>query len=442
MAPMAPSDGSTALDLANLDTWLVRQRWFRSRSRSLRAVTVRDSIALPGGMVLVLLASFADGAEERYLVSAAGPPGAPREPADGDGVWRSLVALMADGPRSLPGKHGSLELHPGPALADLFPGGRAEAEGLPERALGVEQSNTSIRLGDRLLIKIYRLLEPGVNPEVELLELLTERGFDRTPRAAGSLRYVADDAEPAAAGIVQSLVPARGDAWAWMLEQLGGPTAEPRQGIAAASEIGATTRSLHAVLQSVQDRPAFPSRAATPPERRAWRAGANAELDAALAAAQGGERAKLKRAEEEVRAAFAAMTGESTARIARIHGDYHLGQLLVTGDGFVITDFEGEPARPLAERRQPASPLRDVAGMLRSLDYAARTTRRAQPGFDADGWLDAARAAFLAAYGEPSDPALLRAFELEKACYEVRYEANFRPDWAWLPLEAIERMVA
>ncbi len=108
----------------------------------------------------------------------------------------------------------------------------------------------------------------------------------------------------------------------------------------------------------------------------------------------------------------------------------------------MVTDFEGEPARPLAARRRPASPLRDVAGMLRSLDYAARTTQQQQPGFDADAWLAAARSAFLTAYGEPADPSLLLALELEKACYEVRYEANFRPDWTWLPLEAIERMVA
>ena len=443
MAPMAPSDQPAAIDPSRLDAWLVAQRWFRSKTRPLRAVEVHDSIELPAGnaMLLVLLASFADGAEERYLVPAVGRPDGPREAADGDGVWRSLVALMTDGPRVLSSRHGGLVLEPGPALAELLPGGRAEADGLPERAMGVEQSNTSVRLGDRLMLKVYRLLEPGINPEVEMLELLTERGFAHAPLAAGSMRYVPDDGEPAAAGIVQSLVPARGDAWAWMLGHLGGASAEPAEAIAAASEIGAITAELHAALQS---RPTGPTsrRGGHREERQAWQAGAEAQLEAALAAVRDEERARLSRVAADVRAAFGALTAAPGAWAARIHGDYHLGQLLVTDDGFVVTDFEGEPARPLAERRRPASPLRDVAGMLRSLDYAARTTQRRQPGFDADAWLAAARSAFLAAYGEPADPSLLRAFELEKACYEVRYEANFRPDWIWLPLGAIERMVA
>ena len=432
------------LDPATLGAWLVEQRWFRSKTRSLRAVEVHDSIALPAGsaMLLVLLASFADGGEERYLVPAVDSGDGPREAADGDGVWRSLVALMTDGPRVLSSRRGGLVLEPGPALAELLPGGPAEAHGLPERAMGVEQSNSSVRLGSRLMVKIYRLLEPGINPEVEVLELLTHRGFPHAPLAAGSLRYVPDDAETAAAGIVQSLVAAHGDAWAWMLENLGGVSAEPAKAIVAASRIGAVTAALHASLQSVPDRPDFPSRAATPDERAAWQAGATAQLDGALRVVPEEDRARLSRVAAGVRAAFGALTDAPKAWASRIHGDYHLGQLLVTGDGFVVTDFEGEPARPLAERRQPASPLRDVAGMLRSLDYAARTTKQRQPGFDAEAWLAAARSAFLTAYGEPSDPSLLRALELEKACYEVRYEANFRPDWTWLPLEAIERMVA
>ena len=300
---------------------------------------------------------------------------------------------MAEGPRVLSSHHGGLVLEPGPALDELLPGGRAAAEDLPERAMGVEQSNTSVRLGDRLMLKIYRLLEPGVNPEVEVLELLTERGFAHAPLAAGSMRYVPDDAEPAAAGIVQSLVPAHGDAWAWMLEHLAATVRPSRtEAIAAASEIGGITAELHAALQSVPDRPDFPSRAATPEERRSWRAGAEGQLDAALAAVgDDGAGAAVARRRPSVRAAFDALTAAAGAWASRIHGDYHLGQLLVTDDGFVVTDFEGEPARPLAERRRPASPLRDVAGMLRSLDYAARTTQQRQPGFDADAWL-AARA--------------------------------------------------
>jgi predicted trehalose synthase len=129
--------------------------------------------------------------------------------------------------------------------------------------------------------------------------------------------------------------------------------------------------------------------------------------------------------------------------VSRIHGDYHLGQLLTRPDGgYSVIDFEGEPARPLAERRLPSSPLRDVAGMLRSLDYAARTVAAEADAFDAQAWLGRARNAFLAAYGGVGhdEQSLLDAFELEKACYEIRYEAGNRPGWLWLPLAAVERL--
>jgi maltokinase len=144
-----------------------------------------------------------------------------------------------------------------------------------------------------------------------------------------------------------------------------------------------------------------------------------------------------------VRRRFAAIEADAGVTLQRIHGDYHLGQLLHTEGGFAVIDFEGEPARPLAERRMPASPLRDVAGMLRSLDYAVRTVERDGPdGFDHQGWLANARAAFVAAYGGEAvaHEGLLTAFEAAKACYEVRYEASNRPDWTWLPLEALERL--
>ena len=422
-----------------LGAWLAEQRWFRSRTRTLQQVSVHDAVKLPmGASLLVVQALFADGGQERYLVPVVAAEDGPREASDGDGVWRNLAGLMAGGPNVLSSRLGGLVLEPGPAATQLLPGGPNEADALPERALGVEQSNSSVRLGDRLMLKIYRLLDPGVNPEVEVLAFLTERGFAHAPRVAGSMRYVADDGEPAAAGVLQSLVQAHGDAWGWMLEHLGGPAAEPQAAILAASRIGAVTVALHDALQSDPDHPDFPSRPATDDERVVWLRAAQAELDSARSAAP----ERLSSVADRVNAAFEAMSTAPGAWSSRIHGDYHLGQLLVTDDGFVVTDFEGEPVRPLDERRRAASPLRDVAGMLRSLDYAARTVHQTQPDFDADGWLEAARSAFLTAYGEPADPALLRAFELEKACYEVRYEANFRPDWIWLPLEAIERMAA
>lgn len=437
MGPMAPSEQLDA-------TWLASRRWFRSKSRPLWAVTVHDAAALlpERGELLILAATFTDGGEERYVVPAILAPDGYREPADGEGLWRAMVAGMVDGGLEVPARHGRFSLEPGPALGRLLSGGRAEADGLAEQSLGVEQSNTSIRLGDRLMLKIYRLLEPGINPEIEVTEFLTERAFTHAPQAAGSVLYRADDTEPGAAAVVQSLVPSRGDAWAWMLDRLGSPPQGPVEALAAAAEIGGITADLHAALQSEPDRPDFPSRPATADELVGWQRGAAAQLDEALAAVDGDDRARLAAHDAAVRGVFEGIRDAPSAWVSRIHGDYHLGQLLTTDSGFVVTDFEGEPARPLAERRLPASPLRDVAGMLRSLDYAARTVERTSPGFEPDAWLSDARGALLAAYGGQAESPLLRAFELEKACYEIRYEANFRPDWVALPLGAVERLVA
>jgi trehalose synthase-fused probable maltokinase len=202
---------------------------------------------------------------------------------------------------------------------------------------------------------------------------------------------------------------------------------------------------MHAALASRPERTDFPARAATPSELRAWRAGAEEQLDGALASVNGEDRARLDAVADTIRDRFAAIEAAASPALSRVHGDYHLGQLLRTEEGFVVIDFEGEPSRSLAERRSPASPLRDVAGLLRSLDYAARTAERdGSPGLAHAEWLANARSTFLAAYGGEAlaNAELLTALEAEKACYEVRYEANYRPDWTWLPIEALERMGA
>jgi maltokinase len=253
---------------------------------------------------------------------------------------------------------------------------------------------------------------------------LTDAGFADTPAVAGAMAYVPEDGERAAAAMLQAYVPSTGDAWAAMLQALAD---RPRAGIEIAATVGGLTAAMHAALASRPDHPAFPARAATVAETAAWRASAEHELAPAVTA--------------RFADAFGSATGE--ARVSRIHGDYHLGQLLARTDGgFSIVDFEGEPARPLGERRRPGSPLRDVAGMLRSLDYAARTAVRDDPALDAESWLAEARGAFIGAYGGigVAEAGLLHAFELEKACYEVRYEAGNRPDWRWLPLAAVERL--
>jgi maltose alpha-D-glucosyltransferase/alpha-amylase len=391
----------------------------------------------------VLNAGYEDGGSDRYLVPLLATAHETREPEDGDGAWRTMARALCD-ERELAGRRGTFTFSASAALADLLPGGGASVASAEERRLRVEQSNTSVVLDERLILKIYRLLEPGVNPDAEVGSFLTAVGFRHTPRVAGAAAYLPDDGASCAVASLGEFVASRGDGWSWALEQLTDTDAAHRalDGIAV---IGAVTAQMHAALASRPDDPAFPARPATPGERRTWRDGAERQLAGALEAVPAPDRPRLEHLAGAIRGRMAALEGREAASISRIHGDYHLGQLLRTEDGFVVIDFEGEPARPLSERRLPSSPLRDVAGMLRSFDYAARTAERSSAtALDADAWLEEARRAFLAAYGPLSadELALLRAFEAEKACYEVRYEANNRPDWTWLPIGALERLAA
>jgi maltose alpha-D-glucosyltransferase / alpha-amylase len=276
---------------------------------------------------------------------------------------------------------------------------------------------------------------------VEISSFLDAAGFRHVPPVAGWIEYCPAEAS-AATAMVQGLVPARGDAWEWMLDRLGAQSRGPAEALAAVAQLGGITAELHAALRSRPDAPGFEAGPATQEDLVAWHAGAERQLAAAQDAVRGVDAERLKRLAPGAQRALDAIPRTSGAIRSRIHGDLHLGQLLATESGFVVVDFEGEPARPLGERRLPASPLRDVAGMLRSLDYAARTVEREAGSADLSAWLCDARAALLAAYGDAADADLLRAFEVEKACYEVRYEANNRPDWVWLPLQALERLVA
>jgi maltose alpha-D-glucosyltransferase/alpha-amylase len=308
----------------------------------------------------------------------------------------------------------------------------------------VEQSNTSVVLGQSLILKLYRLLARGINPDVEVSSFLTGAGFADTPTVYGALDYRDETGAPWGAAMLQAFVPSRGDAWEAMLAALG---ADPEAAIAVAGEVGVLTNSLHRALASRPTDPSFPARPATPDEAREWLASAQHQLELAVSALRGAARRRLTALAPTIAARFeiGLVEGGQGSPLSRVHGDYHLGQLLTKVEGgFAVIDFEGEPARPIEERRRPTSPLRDVAGMLRSFDYAARTaeTGAAAAGFGADRWLARARHAFLDAYAGigTEGHAVLAAFELEKACYEVHYEANNRPDWMWLPLAAVERL--
>src|SRR5687767_8176475 len=407
---MAPAEAAGAV-IGLTPEWLRAQRWFRAKQRPIAAVAQIDRAPLGPAELRVLEVSYADGGPaDRYLV----PTVEDREPRDGEGAWVSLVRAMADG-AELRGDHGRFICSRTGALDELLPSARDAAAALVERRLRVEQSNTSIVLDERLMLKLYRLLEPGESPDLEVSAFLTDAGFADTPAVAGAMTYAPDDGEPAAAAaMLQAFVPSSGDAWAAMLRALA---SDPDGGVEIAASVGRATAAMHAALASRPDHPSFPARPATVPETAAWRASAERQLAQAVTSVSGKAHARLVQLAPALSARFADTFGSATggAVVSRLHGDYHLGQLLARTDGgFSVIDFEGEPARPLEERRLPGSPLRDVAGLLRSLDYAARTNERESAGFDAGGWLAEARSAFLGAYAAigPSEAALLTAFEL------------------------------
>ena len=319
------------------------------------------------------------------------------------------------------------------------------------RPVGVEQSNSSIVFGEALILKAFRRVEPGVNPELELLRFLSERGFPniavagRLVRVRGPVhRRHARHPAGVPGGRARRLgAGARGDRRA------------TRRGCSTGcATLGQVTGELHTTLGSDSSRPEF---APDQPSQEAL-ALLVADVDEQI------ERIFLDLPETEAVAPIAGRGQDvreklqalshlrSGGRVIRTHGDYHLGQTMLSDRGWVILDFEGEPARPLPERRLKRSPLRDVAGMLRSFSYVDAGARILRGVSAPEDWEDRARSAFLDGYFERVDPSLLppgeaptrqllAVFELEKAVYELRYELNNRPDWVAIPVAGILRLL-
>ncbi|MGH8151368.1 MAG: maltose alpha-D-glucosyltransferase [Rhodanobacteraceae bacterium] len=352
------------------------------------------------------------------------------------------------------------------------------------RRLGVEQSNTSIRIGDVMMLKLYRKLTTGVHPEVEIGRFLTEAGFANTPPLIGTLERIGADGTSTALAVLQAFMRNQGDGWTQTVDHLArrleeaalaaqDQTTEVKVAdlyIDLLATLGRRTAELHRALAMPADDAAFAPEPATAADTNAWRKAAKAQAAAAFAALKhvpsgldDATRASVDALAARKRECLAlfdrlAASGIEAAK-TRIHGDYHLGQVLLAKDDWMIVDFEGEPARPLAQRSAKQSPLRDVAGMLRSFDYvtAAALARFAATANETPGavrefaraWRDAAADAFLGAYREavagvaswPTDTRAaqrwLDLFMLEKACYEIVYEANNRPDWLMIPIRGV-----
>ena len=316
--------------------------------------------------------------------------------------------------------------------------------------MGAEQSNTSVVFGDDYILKLFRKVSPGLNPDLEISRALAEAGCTSI---VPPLAWLETDlhGETTTLGMMQPFLRSASEGWQLAVTSVRDLYAEADLhadevggDFAAESErLGAATAEVHLVLRDV-----LPSRRAEPEENAATAKLMHERLDAALEVVP-----ELAPFAEDLRTAYDALGAlPSGVAIQRIHGDFHLGQALRTDGGWVIIDFEGEPARPLSERTALMSPLRDVAGMLRSFDYAARHLLAEQPTapgleYRANEWAERNRDAFCAGYARAagSDPrdedVLLRAFELDKAVYEVVYEARNRPTWLPIPLGSIERLL-
>jgi trehalose synthase-fused probable maltokinase len=318
------------------------------------------------------------------------------------------------------------------------------------RPVGAEQSNSSVVFDNQLVLKVFRRLEAGINPELEVLRFLTARRFESIAPLYGWYEYDGMSLTTTL-GVAQQFVQGAVDGWEYVLDQLAAGSEEP---IEALSRLGKVTGEMHSVLASDDRDPAFSPE--TPSEEAMSLLTATIDEDVERIFARLPDIPSLATIAghgEEVRELLATRSQHSFGgRLIRGHGDYHLGQTLLTPHGWVVIDFEGEPARPLPERRMKRSPLRDVAGMLRSFAYvssAVEILRHAAPPAEFER---KARAAFLGSYldsvdstllpgGEAAVENLLFVYELEKAVYELRYELDNRPDWVSIPAAGIRRLL-
>jgi trehalose synthase-fused probable maltokinase len=329
---------------------------------------------------------------------------------------------------------------------------RHAGAGEPQEARLVEseQSNSSIVFDDALILKVFRRVEAGINPELELLRFLTEQKFENIAELAGWYAYNGRQMD-ATLGIMQRFVVGAEDGWERALDAIvDGDEAF----FDTLRRLGEVTGRMHSLLASDPSDPNFCPEQTSTESLGLLTATVDEEIEQVFASLPEdvAELEPIRGRGEEVRERLRLLTNlGGTGRVIRTHGDFHLGQTLWNGDDWVILDFEGEPARSLPERRRKRSPLRDVAGMLRSFAYAASAVS-VQRRVDAHSeWEDNARDEFLEGYRDTIEPSLvpsgtamdklLQVFELEKAVYELRYELNNRPDWVGIPVAGIARLL-
>jgi trehalose synthase-fused probable maltokinase len=452
------------------------QRWFGDKGRDIRHASVEDVIPVewPGSKKTFAVARAKvahDQGASTYQLFTPGAKG--REPeADQDALrdpeflrgladaWRQGATFEGKGVRWI-----VQSLSKSPLVVP--PHGKISVS-------ATEQTNSSIILNDEAILKLFRKIEPGEHPDVEVTQFLTiDRKFVHVPALLGTIRFE-DRNGVTVAGMLQEFVPGAVDGWTHVLAQQRQPGSPIEK---EAEQLGAVTRALHEELASGDPGSEFDLRPATAADVGRWRVAAARTIERSLATIDHGT---MKAGVAEEARAIREDALRITARLAqlgdigtdagantRTHGDLHLGQTLRSSAGqFLVIDFEGEPTRPLRDRRARNSPLRDVAGMLRSFSYAAAVgSRHSALGgravlaegreSKAESWENSARAAFLRGYfsetkglkgllprSRDNAERLIRMFELEKAFYELQYELDHRPDWVWVPLRGITQLLA
>jgi trehalose synthase-fused probable maltokinase len=467
------------IDVRPLKDLLPQQRWFGSKDRTLQSIEVRDQALLDDNsegesLVLALLdVRFTDGVDAIYQMPLlVDPEGRARDAMEDVGRLSVFGRALARG-ETIKGERGAFRFG-GPGLDPLAPPGHGSV-----RALGADQSNSSIVLDDTVILKLIRRVEEGDNPELELNRFLTNEGFEYIPAQVGEIFY--EEGDPDEEGINIDLAIAQqfvGDAiegWSEALKHIAAlydsisgieDGSTKRQQVEAMSStlleelasLGEVTAGLHIAFgRGHEHDPEIARESATPLDLSDWAMHARHALES-LPTAEIPEFDDELVASIEKRLDQLEGLGDPGAK-TRIHGDYHLGQTLLGPRGWLILDFEGEPRRSLVQRRSLQSPLRDVAGMLRSLSYATYSVLfdRAEPSSERwnqlEPWAETfetlARDYFLQAYLRTSHEEnllpvdrddlqlLLDFFELDKALYEVGYEIGHRPEWIRIPVRGL-----
>jgi len=514
-----------------LPQFLIKQRWFGGKARTISSVEVSDVIPFHSdtlrSYLILARVNYTSGPTETYDIPLVRAPQGPAQPRDSsllrvrarnfpeeivlkdaltdENFLAHLLDVVANGV-AVRGAGGQVRAVSTSALHSIW----QPSQGLlMPSVMSAEQSNSSVVYEKRLVLKIFRRLEQGLNPDLEIGSFLTGKtSFRNVPPLAGYLEYLSETGARTALGILQGYIANEGDAWQFTLKALAEYYGEAqRSGSLGASEVphspllslcgqtlpdkarqrigpyldsavrlGRRTAELHLALASDQKDPDFAPQAFSEAELRAL-ANSAVQLLTANFDLLGRLKDKMPdhsredaegtlRLEERARARLQLLAGRRiSAMVTRIHGDYHLGQVLFTGSDFVIIDFEGEPARPLAERRKKRSPLQDVAGMLRSFHYAAYAPLLHDNGKKlpheplqdlgnwAQYWQRWVSATFLKTYLEVSGNSnfipkdreelalLLDLYLLDKAVYELGYELNNRPSWVRIPLDGISQLL-